>query len=252
MTTRTRRRKGPTRRQLIALAVLVAALLLLSSPAAAQFTQEFPVSECGWSNRGGNRYMSLEPGTFNDLEGMEDGVVIRQLNTILSKTKTIIFRDQNRKRILVRTRVLEEREWEDGELAEVSRNFLARCIETGDIYYFGENVDDYEDGEIVGHEGEWRAGRNGGLPGILMPGSILLGAKYYQENALEDEAVDRAENDEMGLDIDTPAGSFTDCFSIIETNELEPGDESEKVFCPWIGVVQDEELVLVDYGVIAP
>lgn len=251
-TSNTTRQQSARRRRLTAVLLSLAALLLLSLPIAAEFTQEFPVSECGWSNRGGNRYMSLEPGTYNDLEGMEDGAVIRQLITILPWTRALFFKDQNDRLIFVRTRVLEEREWEEGELAEVSRNFVARCIETGDIYYFGEEVDDYEDGEIVSHEGAWRVGRNGALPGILMPGSILQGAKYYQENALADEAVDRVENAEMGLDVDTPAGSFSDCFTTVETTELEPGDESEKQFCPGIGVVVDEDLVLVDYGVIAP
>ena len=75
--------------------------------------------------------------------------------------------------------------------------------------------------------------------------SVPVVAEFTQE-------FPRAENDAMGLDVDTPAGSFEDCFSIIETSELDPGEESEKIFCPWVGVVADEELVLVDWGVIAP
>ena len=54
--------------------------------------------------------------------------------------------------------MVEERETEDGELVEVSRNFFAICEETNSVFYFGEEVDDDEDGEIVGHEGAWLAG----------------------------------------------------------------------------------------------
>ena len=82
---------GTKRRPLTALLLSTTALLLLSVPVVAEFTQEFPVSECGWSNRGGNRYMSLEPGTYNDLEGMDEGEMIRQLNTILPWTRAIFF-----------------------------------------------------------------------------------------------------------------------------------------------------------------
>ena len=37
--------------------------------------------------------------------------------------------------------VLEERESSSGELVEISRNFLATDRTTGDVYYFGEDVD---------------------------------------------------------------------------------------------------------------
>ena len=61
----------------------------------------------------------------------------------------------------VETRVSEERETRDGELAEVSRNFLAICEQTNSVFYFGEDIDIFEDGEVVSHEGSWRAGENG-------------------------------------------------------------------------------------------
>ena len=56
----------------------------------------------------------------------------------------------------IETRVVEEREYEDGKLVEISLNFFAMANETGDVFYFGEDVDDYADGEVVGHGGQWR------------------------------------------------------------------------------------------------
>jgi hypothetical protein len=39
---------------------------------------------------------------------------------------------------------------------------------------------------------------------------------------------------------------------VIETTPLEPGSESEKVYCPEVGLVMDGEIGLVKYGFINP
>ena len=45
------------------------------------------------------------------------------------------------------------------------------------------------------------AGIDGAKPGIVMPGSFLLGSRYYQEIA-PDVAMDRAENIGVGLTVE--------------------------------------------------
>lgn len=90
------------------------------------------------------------------------------------------------------TRVIEEREIENGELVEVSRNYFAVCKPSNDVYYFGEDVDDYENGEIVSHPGAWLAGIDGDKAGMIMPGKVQVGLKHYQEIA-PGIAEDRAE-----------------------------------------------------------
>jgi hypothetical protein len=113
-----------------------------------------------------------------------------------------------------------------------------------DVYYFGEEVDIYEDGEIVGHEGAWLAGRNGARPGIIMPDSgFILGQRYFQEMA-PGVALDRAEHVETGLEITVPAGTFDDCIEVTETTPLDPNEESTKVYCRDVGLVIDEDLEL--------
>jgi hypothetical protein len=152
--------------------------------------------------------------------------------------------------VRLKARVIEERESEDGELVEVSRNFFAVCRETGDVFYFGEDVDDYEDDEIVGHEGAWRAGVDGAQPGIIMPGRFLLGAKYFQEVA-PGIALDRGRNIAMGVSIDTPAGSFEDCVGVMDSSALDPDAEGDlKIYCHGVGIVMDEVLVLVERGIV--
>lgn len=36
---------------------------------------------------------------------------------------------------------------------------------------------------MVSHEGSWRASENGARAGITMPGTVLLGATYFEEIA---------------------------------------------------------------------
>jgi hypothetical protein len=108
-------------------------------------------------------------------------------------------------------------------------------------------VDNYEDGVVVNHDGSWHAGVDSARAGVIMPGTILLGARYFQEVA-PGVALDQGEHSRMGLAVETDAGSFTDCIEVLDTDALEPGGAGDiKVYCPGIGVVQDEDLVLVEY-----
>ena len=233
--------------------LLLIVSLALALPAAApaqdeeeEFTTDFFIEDCSFSNRGrDNRFWSLWPGDRLVLEGEEDGEELQVIITVLQQTETIRFTTERGVPMVVKARVVEERESEGGELVEVSRNWFARCRETGDVFYFGEEVDLFEDGEIVGSEGEWRAGEDGAQPGVIMPGTFLLGSRYFQEIA-PGEALNRAEHTDMDLDLDLPAGSFRRCVQVIETSPLEPGDESEKLYCPGVGLVFDDGVELVE------
>lgn len=244
---------------LVLLAVVMAVMALLAGAVAArgaedqeEFTSEFDVERCTWSgNSDANPFFSLRPGHQNVLAGEEedDGEVVEveAIVTVLAERERIVFHAASGKRVSLLARVVEERESVDGELAEVSRNFFALCRETRDVFYFGETVDNYEDGEIVNHNGAWRAGKNGALPGIIMPGRFLLGSRYFQEIA-PGVALDRGENTAMGLDVTTEAGTFHDCVEVVDTNALNPESEGDvKVYCPGIGIVRDEDLELVEF-----
>ena len=71
-----------------------------------------------------------------------------------------------------------------------------------------------------------------------MPGSFLLGAQYYQEIAPE-VAMDRAEHIGMGLTVETPADTYTDCIKILETTPLEKKAQDIKLYAPGEGLIQD-------------
>ncbi len=233
------------------LSVGVGVFLCAALPVAAgqgEFTEDFPLDDCSFSDSGRNPYFSLEVGDQLIFESEDDEEQVRLKITVLAKRKLITFETDEGETLKVCTRVVEEREWVNGKLFEVSRNYFARCQETNDIYYFGEDVDFYENGVIVGHDGSWRAGLDDALPGLIMPGSFLLGSRYFQELA-PDVALDQAEHVEMGLEVEVPAGEFEDCVEILETTPLEPGSESTKVYCAEVGLVIDNDAQLVSFDI---
>jgi hypothetical protein len=144
-------------------------------------------------------------------------------------------------------RVVEEKEYRDGVLAEVSKNYFAICNRTNSVFYFGEDVDIYdEEGNIFDHSGSWLAGVDGARPGIAMPGVILLGGKYFQEVA-PGIALDRAEILSMTEAVETPAGAFLNCLKTKESSALEHG-VYYKFYAPDIGLLRDGVLRLTQYG----
>jgi len=197
----------------------------------------FDLEDCTLTSSGTNDYFYLEPGYKLTLEGEEDREMIQLNMTVLDVTKMVDG---------IETRVVEERESENGELIEISRNYFAMCKETGDIFYFGEEVDIYEGGEIVDHEGAWLAGENGAKAGMIIPASPTVGMKYYQEVA-PGVAEDRAEVISLDDVVDTPAGKFENVLKIEETNPLESNEKEYKFHAPKVGLIQDADLKLVAY-----
>ena len=208
--------------------------------------QQFGISECELAPTGRNQYFILEPGFRLVLEGGSEKVAI----TVLDETKTItgVVAEANTA-TTVTTRVVEEREWSNDELIEVSRNFFAICPTTKDVFYFGEEVDDYKDGQVTSHGGAWLAGEQGAKAGLIMPGSPELGMKYYQEIA-PDVALDRAEIVSVDETLDTPAGAFSNSLKTQEGTALNPDEKEFKTYAPGIGLSQEESLLLTEYGFI--
>jgi multimeric flavodoxin WrbA len=197
-----------------------------------KWTDSFYQETCTFSSVGRNRFFILEPGHQLVLESRMEKVVI----TVLDETKKIGD---------ITTRIVEEREEENGELKEVSRNFFAVCREHGDVFYFGEEVDIYKDGKIVEHSGAWRADEKNSRAGIIMPGTILLGARHYQE--VSPNAMDRAEIISDDVTMKTPAGTFRNCLRVEETSGIDPDEICYKMYAPGVGLIQDEDLVLTKY-----
>ena len=215
--------------------------LLFLAPLSAQkriaddksWISELAVDKKDLSSTGRTPFFILEPGYALVLERGRERLII----TVLNDTKIVDG---------VETRIVEERESKNGQLAEISRNFFAISRGTNDVYYFGEEVDIYKAGKIVSHEGAWQAGINGARFGLMMPGTPVPGYKFYQEVA-PGIAMDRAEIVSLNETLKTPAGDFKSVLKIVETTPLERGSEA-KYYASGVGILQDGTLKLVKYG----
>ncbi len=210
------------------------ALLVVLAGAAAMvdeqgFVDKFEVPPGDFATTGRNDYFILEPGYQHLYEGIDGGKTERLVITVLDDTKIIDG---------VETRVIEERESQDDQLVEVSRNFFAIDKTNGNIYYFGEEVDEYTGGKVSGHPGEWHSGVNGARYGLFMPAAPKVGQKFYQEMAPK-VAMDRVEIASMNEAVEVPAGRFENCLKTFETTPLEPGGIEHKLYAPKVGLIVD-------------
>jgi hypothetical protein len=208
--------------------------------------EQLSLEQCAFGRRdftlrSRNDYFPLGVGSSWVLRGTEDGKEVELRIKVLNETERVGA---------VKTRVVEERHFEkvgdELRLVEHSRNFFAATKE-GTVCYFGETVDIYEDGEIVSHEGAWRADAPGNFPGIIMPAHPRVGMTFHMEGApgiAEDEGtiVDK------GVRVRVPAGTFKNTIRIRETNPLSD-DVSFKVFARGVGIVIDGPLSLVRYRI---
>jgi hypothetical protein len=178
---------------------------------------------------GKNPYITMQPGRVLTLKHGVDTLTI----SVLPNVEEVDG---------VMTGILEERETKNGRLIEVSRNFMATHRNTGDVYYFGEDVDNYQNGRIVNHESAWRAGVAGARFGLMIPASPIVGQKYYQEFAPK-VAMDRVEVISINETVKTPAGVYEHCVHLRETTPLE-ADVSHKYYAPGIGIIKDDDFEL--------
>ena len=195
-------------------------------------------SEGGFSTTSTNPWFPIQVGHIWNYEGEEDGELVELRITVLDQTEVVGG---------VTTRVVEEREWVDGNLIEVSLNYFAQASD-GSVCYFGEAVDifDPETGELLGHEGAWRADEGENAPGIIMPADPVPGLKFVMEVApgiAEDEGVVVGSGPVKVGDV-----TYAETIRIREFNPLD-GGKGFKVYARNVGLVIDGpvELVTVNF-----
>ena len=203
-----------------------------------KWTRDFDVDKSDLVSEGSNTFFILKPGYQLILEGIEDKVKTTVIITIMNETKIVDG---------VETRIVEEKKYQNGILAEVSKNYYAIDSQSNSAFYFGEDVDIYKDNKIFSHKGSWLAGKDNAKFGLMMPGATLLGSQYYQEVA-PGIAMDRARIISEDKSFKTPADTFSSCLETEETTPLEAGVKEYKVYAPNVGLIKDDNLLLVKYG----
>ena len=170
-----------------------------------------------------NPFFPLTPGTTLIYSG--GGEV--DTFTVTDKTQTILG---------VRCIVVHDVVAVNGEVIEDTLDRFAQDIK-GNVWYFGEVSQEFENGELVSLEGSWRAGVNGAQPGIIMKADPRAGDVYRQEFLLN-EAEDLAEVMALNGSAMVPAASCNnDCLVTREFTPLEPGTTANKYYARGIGVI---------------
>jgi hypothetical protein len=123
----------------------------------------------------------------------------------------------------------------DGQLTEDTLDWFAQDRD-GNVWYFGENTHELEDGLITTIDGTFMAGVNGDKPGIIMKANPAIGDFYRQEFSLEN-AEDFGDTLSLTETVTVPVGTFHNCLKSQETTPLEPDLLEHKFYAPGVGNV---------------
>jgi len=159
------------------------------------------------------------------MHGIVDGGEFRTEVTLLPYTKVISIGGVD-----VEALVSQYSAFIDGQIDEVALDFYAQA-DDGAVWYLGEDVFNYEDGEIADTNGTWLAGRDGPAA-MIMPANPHVGQVYRPENApgfvFEEVTVTQ-----VGVTVAGPNGPVP---GAINVNELHmDGGREDKQFAPGYG-----------------
>lgn len=165
------------------------------------------------------------------LEGSEAGAKVRVERTLLpEKHQTFKLAGQT-----VESLVMEDREFKNGALEEVTLDYFAQDDE-GNVYYLGENVDEYENGKVSGHEGAWLVGKDTQKPGVIIPAHPKVGDQFKSEDVSK-EITESDEVVSVSETVSVPAGTFENCVKVKESPA--DGTTEYKFYAPGVGVVRE-------------
>ena len=184
-----------------------------------------------------NRFFPVKPGTTFVYEGKTEDGTERTEDYVTHKTREVVG---------VKCTVLRDRVFLEGELIEDTFDWYAQDAD-GNVWYFGEDTKELENGKVVTREGSWEAGVDGAQPGIVMEADPRVGDSYRQEY-YRGEAEDMGEVlslDASGLNdsVSTPYGSFRNVLMTKDWTPLEPGVLEYKYFAPGTGLIGEEQVV---------
>jgi hypothetical protein len=175
-----------------------------------------------------NPYLPLEVGDSWAYEGTDEESGLERIEvTVLDETFETALG--------IATRVVRDTVTVDGEVVEDTRDWYAQD-QDGNVWYFGEETGEYEDGEVVTTGGSWEAGVGGAAPGIAMPADPRPGQSYRQEY-LAGEAEDQAVVLSADEQADVTLGHYDDVVMTRDTNALEPEVSEFKFYARGMGQI---------------
>jgi len=186
-------------------------------------------------------YFPLVPGTAWTYVGEEDGVPRREEISVLDDPVPILG---------VPCAAVQEQIFVDGELSEMTTQYYAQDL-LGNVWRFGEESVDLEGGVPLPSADSWEAGVGGALPWIALAAAPQVGDLYI--GTRPGGGTDEARVLALGVSETVPAGAFTGCMEVEESNSDDPEDVDRIIYAPGVGVVSEtsasSRIDLVSYGV---
>jgi hypothetical protein len=159
------------------------------------------------------------------LLGRVDGKAFRTEVTLLPDPRIIEWGGQK-----VETLVSQYVAYLDGRIHEVAYDFYAQAND-GSVWYFGEDVFNFDEGAIVDTHGTWIAG-NDGPAAMIMPAEPTVGDVYRPEN-IPGFVFEEVTVKSVGRTLDGPMGPV-DGGLVIEELHMD-GATEDKTFAPGYG-----------------
>ena len=175
-----------------------------------------------------NPYFPLEPRrqwTYRETD--QSGARATVVVTVSTETKQIANG--------VEARIVRDTVTEDGEVVEDTFDWYAQDAD-GNVWYFGEETAEFENGKLATREGSFESGVDGALPGVIMPADPAVGMEYRQEY-YEGQAEDNGEVLGLGQQAEAPIGHYEGALLTADTNAIEPDVNEYKLYAPDIGLV---------------
>jgi hypothetical protein len=171
-----------------------------------------------------NQFLPLTPGTVQTYQGGGETIVVAATDDtrVVMGVTCIVVRDT----VTV-----------GGQTIEDTFDWYAQDSD-GNVWYFGEDTKEYENGKVVSTEGSWEGGVDGALPGIVMLANPHAGDVYRQEY-YACEAQDVAEVVAQNEDVSVPYGDFTGCLRTRDYTPLDIQSNEYKRYCPNVGLVAE-------------
>ena len=159
------------------------------------------------------------------LLGLSEGEPFRSETTRLSGTEPIMVNG-----VRVRTIISQYVAWIDRRIAEVALDWYGQD-DQGNVWYFGEDVFNYEDGVVADREGTWRAGKQFPVA-MIMPANPQVGDVWRPENACP-VVFEEVTALQTGVKVDGPRGKVAGALLVRELH-MDGGTE-DKTFAPGYG-----------------
>jgi len=190
----------------------------------AQKAYEPRIESADFTSRIDNKYFPLKPGTTFVYKGEFHGTAERDVMAVTHDTKRVMG---------VECLVASDRVTEGGELVEQTYDWYAQDKE-GNVWYFGEDVTEYKNGKVTGHEGSWESGVDGARPGIAMKADPRVGQTYRQEYS-KGVAEDKARVVSLNGSVEVPYGKYDRVLVTKEFTPLEPGVVERQYYVAGVG-----------------